>query len=348
MAIHFPCANPQCGFEIVMSARSAASEIRCPNCGLVQPAPELSAPAMATKDAPPQPPRARTHVPIDEPPPKEYGFLGDGLRSIQYAVSALPRMLVVTLSLSGARVLYDLAVGPWSFLTSALGLFELLMPLAMGVACYAAVGIAVRYFQDVGIGSLDRVKAMPDLPRLPLLDLFEYGLRGLGVLVLYVLNGVGLPLLPLALLAMCYSDDARLYDVRWAWRTARRFRRELATVWGLMFFWCGALGIAAWGLSRGVEAWTGYLIRTSRGDLGPLLLASTVDVLGAVAMGLVGCVLLCVLLRCVGLLGRYHPEILDTLPDKPPATAALVGYLAGGAAASLLVWYGISWLLGGS
>ena len=43
MPIQFPCANPKCRFELVVSGRAAAGEVRCPNCGLVQAAPRVEA-----------------------------------------------------------------------------------------------------------------------------------------------------------------------------------------------------------------------------------------------------------------------------------------------------------------
>ena len=344
MPIRFPCANPECGFELVISARAEAREVRCPNCGLVQPAPDFGPLAPAPRDAAPQPPRRRTPMPIAGPTPKEHGFLGEGLRSGLYALRALPKMVLLLLCLTAGRFLYDLCFGTLTFLLSLFCFLQVLGPLAAGVAWYAMLGFVLRYFLDVAVGALERVARVPDVPRLGLWDFFEYGVTGLGVLVLYVVPIVTLPLLPLGLLALAYSEDTRPFDVRWAARAAWRFRRQLAGLWALLAFWCVALVAAAKGVSWALGRWIASILGKGD-DMGAVLLAATIDVLGSVALALVGCVFLFVLFRCVGLAGRYHPAILQSLPEKPPRTIVLAGMVAGGVAASVLVHYGIYWVL---
>ena len=87
------------------------------------------------------------------------------------------------------------------------------------------------------------------------------------------------------------------------------------------------------------------LAERSGGNLGMEVLAAGVDVLGAVAVALVGCAFLCVLFRCVGLLGRYHPEILESLPEEPLRGAELATFVGAGIAASLGVHYAIYLLM---
>ena len=343
MPIQFRCANPKCGFELVISARADVQEVRCSNCGLLQPVPDSELPPPAPRDAPPQPPRRRTPLSVVEPAAKEYGLLGDGLRSILYALRALPRMLAVILALLGARVLYDLYFSPISILR-IFCLFRVLLPVLMGIWWYAMIGFALRYFLDVSLASLEGSRRTPGIPRLGLWGFFEYGINGLGLLVLYVLPVVTLPLLPLGLLAHAWSEDLRPFDLRWALRAAWRFRRALARLWAILLFWSVALGAAAWGISWATGLWIGGLLSGGEG-LGTELLASLIDVLGALALSLIGCLFLCVLFRCAGLAGRYHPEILDSLPEKPPRIPVLAGMMAAGAAATLLVHYGIHTLL---
>jgi hypothetical protein len=221
------------------------------------------------------------------------------------------------------------------------------MPTLMGLWCYGMIGFALRYFLDVSAGALDRVKKTPAVPSLSPGQLFEYGVIGLGMLVLYALPLITLPLLPLGLLALTCSEDTRPFDIRWAFRAARLFPRQLATLWALLVLWCGLLGAAAWGVHRGSESLMRHVAAHSGGSLTVEILAAAVGVLGALAAALVGCVFLCVLFRCVGLLGRYYPEILESLPEKPPPTVALACFIAAGVAASLGVGYGVYQLLGG-
>lgn len=333
---------------MVISSRSEASEIRCPNCGLVQPAPEAAPGPAAPRDAPAQPPRPRTLVPIAGPPPKERTLAADGLRAILYALRALPRMLVVVLAMMGANVLYELYFGSISVFLSHACLFQILLPLATGVAWYAMIGFALRFFLDVAVSSLERVDKTPGVPRLGLGALFEGGLTGLGLLVVYVLPVVTLPLLPLGLLAAAWSDDTRALDPLWAFRAARRHPRPLAVLWAVLLLWGGLLGAGAWLAGRAADSWIDRLLHQRGEPLWAGLLIAAVTALGSLALALIGCVFGAVLFRCVGLLGRYHPEVLDTLPEKPPSTSALVCYIGAGVAAALLVQAAVFLILGGA
>jgi hypothetical protein len=194
----------------------------------------------------------------------------------------------------------------------------------------------------VALAALERVGKAPAVPRLGLGALFEYGLSGLAVLVLYVLPVVTLPLLPLGLLALASSEDSRGLDVRWAFRAGRRFPRALGRLWAVLAVWCGILAAGGAAASWGFDAAADRLIQSSGGRTGGLILASAVTVLGTLVLALVACVLLFVLFRCTGLLGRYHPEILETLPEKPPSSWVLAGMIAAGvclsSAAQFALW----------
>jgi hypothetical protein len=331
---------------MVISERSAAKEIRCPNCGLVQAVPEFGPVPQAAPDPAPQPPRPRMRLQVSEPPPKEHGFVGDCLRSILFALRALPRMLVVMLALFGTRVMYDLYFGSYSPARS-ICCMQIILPLIMGAWVYAMIGFALRYFLDVSAGALDCVGKTPAVPSLSPGQLLEYGLIGLGMIFLYALPLVTLPLLPLGLLALTYSEDTRPFDIRWAVRAARRFPRQFGRLWALLIVLCGPLAAGIWGVSRGMAALSTYLAERSGGSLGKEMLAAGVGALGAWAAALVACVLLCVLLRCVGLFGRYYPEVLESLPEKPPTSLVLALLIVAGVAASLAVNYAIYRLLGG-
>ena len=350
MPIRFPCANPQCGFELVISARAGASEVRCPNCGLVQAAPKVEVPA-PPRDAPASPPgaapagrrRGREDL-LEEEPARDLGLVGDALRSILFAIRSLPRMLLLILVLLGGKTLYDTCFGGLAFILSTMCFLPILAPLVAGVAWYAMIGFVLRYYLDVSLAALERVGAAPSVPRLGLGALFEYGMTGLAVLVLYVLPVVTLPLLPLGLLALAWSDDARGLDVLWAFQAARRFPGALGRLWAVLALWCGVLAAAAGVLSWGVGAATARLIHASGGRTGGLILASAVAVLGALAMALVACVLLFVLFRCAGLLGRHCPEVLETLPEKPPSHWVLGGMVLAGIVLSFHAQYWL-WVL---
>ena len=218
--------------------------------------------------------------------------------------------------------------------------------LAAGIATYAMIGFALRFFLDVTLASLERVRLAPGIPRLGLLALFEYGLMGLAVVVLYVLPLITLPLLPLGILALASWEDTRGLDVRWAFRAARRFPRMLGRLWAILALWCGLLAAALVGIAKGLDAWVRHLVAASGGRTGGLILASAAEVLESLVLALVVCMFLFVLFRCSGLLGSHHPEVLDMLPEKPPSPLLLAGIVGAGVCVSFHVHYWLWVLLG--
>ncbi|HUT59889.1 MAG TPA: hypothetical protein VNA25_18755 [Phycisphaerae bacterium] len=344
MPIRFPCRNPECGLELMISERSQAGRIRCPKCGTVQPVPRRTPRPAPPPEPPYQPPRARKPIVYEDAPPAERGLVADGLAAGWFAVKAVPRMLVLLLVFIGASTLRDLYVSFLSVFAVAFPLLGILALLLAGCFVYLALGLFLRFYLDVAVVSMEGFGKAPVLPRQRLGEMFDMGVKALGVGVVYVLPVVTLPLLPLGLLALACCDDPRGLDFRWAWRAARAHRRALGKLWLVMGVWLVLLAAGLAGLYATKEAWAISIITSSPQSLGAAIAASVVFVFGAVAMSLWACTLACAAFRCIGLLGRHVPEIPDSLPEDPDPPKVTAAVVAACAAVGVPLQYIIWWL----
>jgi hypothetical protein len=204
---------------------------------------------------------------------------------------------------------------------------------AISAPVYLIVGgFLLRFYLDVVTSSLEGVDQAPGLPTFNVRESFLAGLKGLGILAVYVFPIVTIPLLPLGLLALAYSDDDRAYNVLWATRAALKRPAQLLTLWPLVLMWTGAATLA-------MELYSVLNVSVSR-------LAASTGVLGTLVIFLAGGVViatlivmfLAVIFRCIGMLGRHNPVLTDMLPDCD-STMTTVGFVAGGVILSSVVVY---------
>ncbi|HUU60015.1 MAG TPA: hypothetical protein VMZ50_10755 [Phycisphaerae bacterium] len=340
MAIRFPCNNPRCGRELIAAGRAAGNELHCPDCGTVQTVPAAGPTPAAPEPVPysPRPSEVLTVPPweTEGAAGRKRGMAADSLRAIVYAAISIPTMLVVLLSFIGAYSLYQLYFGPAAMLLAGACFLGFALPILGAFFGYVLGGYILRFFLDVIISSLEGVDKAPGLPRFGLGPLFVTGMMGAGLLVIYVLPIVTIPLLPLALLAAGYSDDNRALNVLWAWRAARRHPGPLLGMWAILLSWGAVLGAALWAASVAVVALANRAAQFAR-PVDAEMVWMLVYVPGSVVLALLTCVLFCVVFRCIGLLGRHHPEILETLPEQADSPWATAAFVAGGALAAILI-----------
>ena len=158
-------------------------------------------------------------------------------------------------------------------------------------------------------------------------------LRWLGVILVYVLPLVTLPLLPLGFLALAVKGDSRAYNLSWAARSALRYPEALILVWvlGVLFTlvvagvtWLLMMILAGARIGAAVSAesriWARFCIFAG----------------AQVIVTLMVLVLNVMLARAVGLMGHHYKEIVEDLPSRNQPAAGL-GYVGAGAMVSLLV-----------
>jgi len=159
--------------------------------------------------------------------------------------------------------------------------------------------------------------------RLSLLHVIRTGMMGVCVLVIYVLPVVTLPLLPVALLTLSMTGHARTLDLRRQVRSAFQYGEAFAVLWLVLV--CGiALVVAGWWVliaaSGLLAAHVGELMAGVEGEA----TAGVVMFLGAMVAAVPTFLLACGMFRCIGLLGRSRPAVLESMPTGCPRAVTCV------------------------
>ncbi len=258
----------------------------------------------------------------------------DCLKAITYGASNFKSILIL--------VLYATALAFFlGFLRNFL--WPLIFTGPAGTVILASIGAAAdliiwgfyfRFFLDAIISSLEGVDQAPDVPEFNLGDNFVMGLKSLGVLCVYFFPIVTIPLLPLALLAMGYSEDMRAFDVGWALRAAQKRSAQLLILWPILLLWFAAMIVADVILIIILMQMSAALV--PGGCMG-LLIGLIVLLVGVAVITAVSVMFITVLFRCVGMLGRHNPVLTDVLPESV-SPARIAGFIVGGIAVSVLVW----------
>jgi hypothetical protein len=176
-------------------------------------------------------------------------------------------------------------------------------------------GYWLRFFLDGTISSLEGADEAPDVPDFDLKELFRTGLKGLGVALVYILPVVTVPLLPLGLLSLAYSDDTRAFDLVWAARAAARRPGPLLKLWPVLLLWMAIMVT----LDVVLTILTFAVAGMAAVGGGGILVGLAITGVGLAVLAAVTAMFMTVIFRCVGMLGRYHPEYVESLPDGPGA-----------------------------
>lgn len=317
--IHFPCTNPGCGKVVKAPDGTAGEPARCPSCGAVQ------------------------RVPGAEPSDVEHGArgpaVGAGTSAGQTGAAAtrgaraMSRDCAKALAYGASNIKTIARLVFWSLvLWTLLQLFQLLMwailnVVALGsVAPYIALaralaivmlgGSFLRFYLDCVTGSLDGLNELPDVPEFELRESFRMGLKGLAVLLIYVVPVLTIPLLPVGLLALGYTADARGFNVLRVGRAAVKRPGALALLWLFLLVWGAALvagcGLVVW-LFRAMAA--GLL--SGQPGFGSLLLTLSTGAVATVALAVVFHTFVVAMFRCIAMFGRHCPDVLDVLIGQP-------------------------------
>lgn len=364
MPIRFTCSNTTCGHKMraednlagkrvrcprcraiqtvpaerapqTSPASGAAGAILCPDCGTTFPARAMLCPRCGWVNSSLQPALPAGPLPPGAAPPAaSIGPLAaDCRKAIAYGLSNFRSIVVLVLCFLVVYMAVHFVLNAFGSVLWFTGLGNLIM-VALGAAVQVSVGgYFLRYYLDVVISSLEGDDQAPNLPEFRISELLATGVKGLGLLVVYVTPIVTLPLLPLGLLAAGYSDDNRCFHVLWALRAARKHPRRLAVLWAFMLLWLTLSFASTYGLMLVSGIVAGAVAAAGGGApllaflimLGAVILAAPIDVMFT-----------CVLFRCIGMLGRHDPALLEMLPESDNPWVAAGFVLAGIAASAVL------------
>jgi hypothetical protein len=177
------------------------------------------------------------------------------------------------------------------------------------------------YLEVIRMAQLD-IRRAPDAPDFAFVSLWTWGVRGLGMFVLYVAPVVTLPLLPLGLLALCEGDDDQALDPRWIIRAALRHPLALLELW---------LVSAAWLIAGALVV--GFLCPVAfLGAMGPW-----VGWAAAIVLAVLVHLFWFAVWRSLGLVARRHQLLLARMPERGNPAAMLM-CLGIALAISQLVW----------
>jgi hypothetical protein len=330
MSIVFTCSTPGCGLEMSAPDGSTGKKVRCPRCGTLQLVPRdpRDAPAAAAPQAPPvveAPPQPRT----------ERTLFADGLRAFLYGGSNFRSIFKLVVYFLFVYIAFEVMYGILSFFFLGTTIGVLINMAVSGTVAIVTIGYFLQFYTDVVIGSMEGLDQAPDVPSFSFSDFFMNGLRGLGVLAVYILPVVTLPLLPLGLLALACTADLRAYNLAWAARSASKRPGALLTTWGMILLWGVLMFPAVWVVGTVLGLTAGGILTVAPG-IGGILLVLVLYVVGMAFIGAVVSAFTCMQFRCVGLLARHEPDLPDDIPETQSNGEALA-YLGGGIAASLVM-----------
>ena len=380
MAISFPCDNLSCGKMVRAPDGTEGKKARCPMCGTVQVIPasldELTLPPLEFADEPPPaagPPSVRCAecgailppaaslcsqcgwvnpkrmgpppVPVPQAASTDGGTMEiDCLKAVAYGFSNFISLFKLVLFSIGLGIGLDIIRGFFDWLIF-FGVGGMIIVVLVSLSCEVVIsGYFLRFYLDCVIGSLEGSDQAPNVPAFDLNDLFKTGIKGLGVLCVYILPIITIPLLPLGLLAWGYSDDMRMFDLRWAVRAAVKKPGKLVMLWLIIILW-GVIG-------TGVLVVVVFLaVMAIAAILGQLTQGLEIFFVGMFLWGVAGFFIgfvfhtfMAVEFRCIGMLGRHNRDLLDLLPEET-SVPTVAGGIVGGIALSIVVLYGSAQLI---
>ena len=311
MPIEIPCDNPACGKVLSVADDCVGVQIQCPLC--------------------------HTAVTVPQPVAAPEGAFEAGFgEAFRYAFSSWSGLIkpAVVFSLLTATVGLVVLVVLDGFLGGDL---DWMPSLWAAVICdYLLVAILLGgYFLRCGLhnalATLEGMDQPGDAPPIGADELIATGVKDLAMVAVYILPIVTLGLLPMALLALAQTDDARAFDVARIARATARRKAAMARVWLVV----APVLLAATALLVGMSWLTAKAI-IFLGDFGWMGLLPVLLVLAPAVS--IACILLParVVFRVVGLLGRHDPQLLEEL-SEPSSPHVWGGSLATGLALSALV-----------
>ncbi|MCJ7544286.1 MAG: hypothetical protein MUP47_06930 [Phycisphaerae bacterium] len=189
----------------------------------------------------------------------------------------------------------ELLVAGWGVLGVVLGGYVLVVCLSLTHAAVASGGRMETWLRPTA-GRVVRT-----------------GLLGLAVLVVYLLPVITLPLLPLAMLTLSLTHDGRAFCFRWQVRSTFAYGEGFAILWLVWLLGAAVVAVVWTGLNWLAGAFAeGVVVGMSKPEAAAT--RAVVWFVGALVAGVAALLPVCGLARCTGLLARFRPGVLESLP----------------------------------
>ena len=246
-------------------------------------------------------PRAAVLPSLADLPREAFSSVAYGLRNIR---------ALVTLVCIGLAAEFVVRIIFWRF--------HIFGPFFQAMCSLVVWGIYLLFFRDVIIATTESQEDTPQMPDMDPIGVARSVAHGIGLVMVYIVPVVTLPLMPLGFLAYGFVGDKRAFDLWWAMKSAFRAFGSLIVVWASILLWVLVLG----GAVVLIDVGKFLFIPFSFANLMPLLGLALVSKLIAVVLGYS-------VFRSCAMLGRYHPQLLESLPDDDKDWLGTVVYAAG-------------------
>ncbi|MFB3891968.1 MAG: hypothetical protein ACE15C_08085 [Phycisphaerae bacterium] len=281
-------------FLLVLSAERGEGKVQCPVCRNVYPADtevcrwcgaELAAPAISP-------------------------LASDCLRAGSYATSNLigvfwlvAMLVIAQLAAAGVR----LAIDTPSLVPPSETAVQAALIAAAAVIAFLVYCFWMRYLLNASSETLARSTRAPDAGGVWQFKSIVLGVKGLIVLVMYVVPLFTLPLLPLGMLFLSSPGKVRPMRLGAVVRTAWQRARDFTIMWLILLVWLAgaALAVAAFVVLYRLTDLIPPIEGAAGTTLSMIVSAAATAVAGAIA-GVFGLAVF----RCIGLFGRHNAEEL--------------------------------------
>ncbi len=329
MPIDFICE--QCGRKMRAPDGTGGRKARCPLCGQTQLIPgELPAASIELESPPPlaqtmgQSQTPYQHgVTLRQTESPGGSLAGNCLGAIGYGLSNFKSIFLLAVYAISVQMAFQLVSG----YVPILGIIVAML------GTYIMFGILFRFYLDAVISSLEGLDEAPPVPPFEIDLLFGVGSKALGVLAVYVLPIVTLPLLPVAMIAMSFTGDMTGFDVAWVFRQTMKKAGQVFVICLFMLLWT----IVEIAVSIAAFIGAGFAIgRQATDDVsGWLMTLLILAILGGV-LTVINIMFVTVQFRCIGMLGRRNKDIIESMPEEVSSLKA-AGYIIAGVVASYVM-----------
>ncbi|MFA6135487.1 MAG: hypothetical protein WC869_15855 [Phycisphaerae bacterium] len=149
-------------------------------------------------------------------------------------------------------------------------------------------------------------------------DILKTGLMGLAIGVIYLAPVVTLPLLPLVLLAFSMAQNGRSFNIARMLKWALACGEMFAILWLVLFLAAVGLVVEVMLLNALFAYLSGLAVAPLAGTEGTIL-TELIGIGRVLVTSLITCALACGPIRCIGLMGRFRPDLVGSLVGKDNA-----------------------------
>lgn len=332
------CSDPSCGKKLEAPAEAAGKTIQCPICKSLQVVPSSDVPdsddaGLSLHDL--KELADGQEVPTDTTgrvKAQRAAFLSGCGAAALYGLGSFSTCFRMILVASGFNLLVLLVLAVIALVSGGGQGGAVLAMIVMNLGNWLLAAFFLRFHMNVVLSSVEGTDLTPALPRFDLRELFLMALKGLGISVVYILPVVTIPLLALGWLALAYCNDDRAFDLLWAVRAAVKRPGQLLLLWLILagYLLLGGLALIALALVGGMVVAPATAWCAEHLGVGLAVVAWIAMLIPVVLLLLATLLMLvCILFRCVGMLGRHNPELLRSLPEDRNRAKAMCFVIVG-------------------